>query len=61
MARITAGGSVIEGEGRICDIMASAGLHVDAYLYIMEGVPVPSDTVISGDETVDAIRVASGG
>lgn len=61
MAFITIGGEVFEGEGRISDIMSSLGRHTDAYLYIMEGVPVPSDTVISGDEKVDAVRVASGG
>ena len=61
MAVIRVGGEDHEGDGVIADLMASWGFHVDAYLYIMEGVPVPSDTSVSGDEKVDAVRVASGG
>lgn len=61
MARIRVGDSEVQGEGRIDEIMKSAGQNPDAYLFIMEGVPVPDDTEISGDEFVDAIRVASGG
>ncbi len=58
---MTVGGKDYEGNGRIDSLMQSWGFYPDSYLYIMEGVPVPSDTVISDDEKVDAVRVASGG
>jgi sulfur carrier protein ThiS len=61
MAHVTVGGKDYEGNGRIDSLMQSWGFYPDSYLYIMEGVPVPSDTVISDDERVDAVRVASGG
>ena len=61
MAHVTVGGKDYEGNGRIDSLMQSWGFYPDSYLYRMEGVPVPSDTVISDDEKVDAIRVASGG
>ena len=61
MAHVTVGGKDYEGNGRIDSLMQSWGFYPDSYLYIMEGVPVPSDTVISDDEKVDAIRVALGG
>ena len=61
MAHVTVGGKDYKGNGRIDSLMQSWGFYPDSYLYIMEGVPVPSDTVISDDEKVDAVRVASGG
>ena len=61
MAHVTVSGKVYEGDGKIDALMISWGFYPDSFLYIMEGVPVPSDTEISGDEKVDAVRVASGG
>lgn len=61
MASVTVSGKSYGGDGRIDDIIIGLGMNPDAFIYIMEGVPVPSDTVVSGDEKVDAIRVASGG
>ena len=61
MADVKVAGRSFSGTGRIDELMQSWGLYPDSYLYIMEGVPVPSDTVISDDEKVDAVRVASGG
>lgn len=61
MAVITVGGDRIEGNGRIEDIMRANDHHSDAFIFIMEGVPVPSDTEVGDGEKVDAIRVASGG
>ena len=61
MAIITVGGQRIEGNGKIEDIMRSNDQRPDAFIFIMEGVPVPSDTEGGDGERVDAIRVASGG
>ncbi len=40
--------------------VADLGLHPDAYLYVVDGTPVPMDTVLSGQK-VRLLRVASGG
>lgn len=61
MALVTVGGKVYEGNGRIEDLMRSWGFRPDAYIFIMEGTPVPSDIEVSDGESVDAVRVASGG
>ncbi len=61
MATVRIGGKDYHGDGIIQDLMTSWGHNPDAYVFIMEGVPVPDDTEISGDEFVDAVRVASGG
>ena len=61
MAIITVGGQRIEGNCKIEDIMRSNDQRPDAFIFIMEGVPVPSDTEVGDGEKVDAIRVASGG
>ncbi len=37
------------------------GLHPDSYLYLINGRPVPMDTVIGDGDVVKAMRVASGG
>ena len=60
-AHVTVSGKVYEGSGRIDVLMQSWGFYPDSFLYIMEGTPVPSDTVIEDGDSVDAIRVASGG
>lgn len=50
-----AGGSTIE------EAVSSSGLHPDAYLYLIDGRPVPMDTVMDETTVVKALRVASGG
>ncbi len=61
MAHVKVSDRILDGEGRIDGIMQSAGYYPDSYLYLMDGCPVPSDTEISGEDMVEAIRVASGG
>ncbi len=61
MAYVRVGQERHEGEGRIDDLMRSWGFYPDSFLYLMDGVPVPSDTEITGGQEVEAIRVASGG
>lgn len=45
----------------IQEAISSNGLHPDSYLYLIDGKPVPMDTVIEGGTVVKALRVASGG
>jgi sulfur carrier protein len=41
--------------------VSELGLHPDSYLYLVDGKPVPMDTVIADGMVVKAMRVASGG
>ena len=62
MPRITVSGvSHDVPEGTIADAVRSLGLRPDSYLYLIDGAPVPMDTVLSADSEVRALRVASGG
>lgn len=45
----------------ISESMSDNGLHPDSYLYLVDGKPVPMDTVIDDTMVVKAVRVASGG
>lgn len=42
------------------DFVRSTGRHPDAFIYLVNGIPVPMTSVI-GDDVIDAIRIASGG
>ena len=42
-------------------VISENGLHPDSYLYLIDGKPVPMDTVIGEEAFVKAMRVASGG
>ncbi len=39
----------------------SAGLLPDAYLYILDGRPIPMDTKVEDSMQIRAVKVASGG
>ena len=39
----------------------SAGEHPDAFLFLLNGRPIPMTTVPKDGEVIEAIRVASGG
>ena len=41
--------------------VSDLGFHPDSFLYLVDGRPVPMDTVIADSMTVRAMRVASGG
>jgi len=43
------------------EAMISYGKHPDAFLFLINGRPVPMTTLLDGDVTVEALRVASGG
>ncbi len=51
---------VVEGQ-TIEEAVSAAGMHPDAFLFILDGRPVPMDTVPPEGAVVRAIRVASGG
>ena len=61
MAHVNVSGKVYEGSGRIDELMQSWGFYPDSFLYLMAGTPVPSDTVVTDGDEVQALRVASGG
>ena len=41
--------------------MISAGLFPDAFLFLSDGRPIPMTTVLDDGDSVEALRVASGG
>jgi len=43
------------------ETMISLGKHPDAFLFLLNGKPIPVTTVLENDFIVDALRVASGG
>jgi sulfur carrier protein len=63
MGLIILSGKEIQTESMVTiqQAISANGYHPDAYLYLVDGKPVPMDTVISDGMTVKAVRVASGG
>ncbi|MCL2295691.1 MAG: hypothetical protein FWC29_01235 [Methanomassiliicoccaceae archaeon] len=45
----------------ICDAVRALGLAPDAFIFMMDGRPVPMDTVMVDGTAVKAVKVASGG
>jgi sulfur carrier protein len=62
-ARITIGTSCIDvNDGVTIEAaMISAGKHPDAFLFFLNGRPVPMTTVLTDGMAVETLRVASGG
>ena len=51
---------VAEGK-TVQQAVSDLGFHPDSFLYLVDGRPIPMDTVIADSMTVRAMRVASGG
>lgn len=51
----------VEASGTIADALRSLDIRPNAYLYLVNGVPIPSDTVLKEGMEITAMRVASGG
>lgn len=62
-ANITVSGKAIETAVGLTieENVRKAGLLPDAYLYLVDGKPVPMDSPITDTMNVRAIKVASGG
>jgi len=62
-AKITVGGKEhnIACGMTICDAMHSIGLLPDAFIFTIDGRPVPMDTQMADGMSVKALKVASGG
>lgn len=57
-----AGQEIDSGNGiTIEDAMHQNGYRPDSFLYLVDGKPVPMDTIIQGSMVVKAVKVASGG
>ncbi len=63
MARLNISGSVSEIPSgmTIQEAVSALGQHPDSFLFLIDGRPVPMDTVPPEDSEVRAMRVASGG
>lgn len=51
----------VAAEGTLSEAVGSMGLLPNAFLFLIEGTPVPSDTPLEDGMVVQAIKVASGG
>lgn len=63
MSTVTVNGKTIEaavGE-TIEDTVRNSGFNPDAFLFVLDGKPVPMDSPIEDGWNVRAIKVASGG
>lgn len=45
----------------ISEAISAQGMHPDAYLYLINGIPVPMDIIPPSNAEVKVISVASGG
>ena len=62
-SRLAIGKRIIEiGDGiTIENAVISSGEHPDAFLFLIDGRPIPITTVPNDGDVIEAIRVASGG
>lgn len=51
----------VEAGRTIADALSSMGRFPDTFIFLMEGRPVPMTSVISDDDEIEAVRIASGG
>lgn len=51
----------VKAEGTIAEAVNSLEFRSNAYLYLVNSVPVPSDTPLEKNMEVKTLRVASGG
>ncbi|MFA6710552.1 MAG: hypothetical protein WC067_04695 [Candidatus Methanomethylophilaceae archaeon] len=61
MAVINFGKESIRAEGTIESAVLAAGKNPDSFLFLVDGRPIPMDSILHDDVIVEAIRVASGG
>ncbi|MCQ2056187.1 MAG: hypothetical protein MJY64_01775 [archaeon] len=55
------GGKKYNIEGTILDTVININLNPDSFLFLIDGILIPSDTVPEDGKEVEAIEVASGG
>ena len=62
-AKMTIGGKEhwIESGSTICDAARALGYAPDAFIFMIDGRPVPMDTQIIDGISIKAVKVASGG
>jgi sulfur carrier protein ThiS len=51
----------IKGERRVSEILKELSLTVETHIVLKNSVPVPEDDIISDSDTIQIIRVFSGG
>ncbi len=53
--------TLVDAEGTVGEAFGSMGLLPNAFLFLVGGTPVPSDTPLEDGMVIRAIKVASGG
>lgn len=61
MSELRIDGETVQISGTILDTVMELNKNPDSYLYMIGNRPVPVDSVPMNGQTVNAIRVASGG
>ncbi len=63
MSTITVSGRSIDTKNGLSieENIRNAGMLPDAYLYLMDGRPIPMDTKVEDSMQIRAVKVASGG
>ena len=61
MVIVNFGKDSIKAGGTIESAVLAAGKNPDSFLFLVDGKPVPMDSVLNDDTVVEAVRVASGG
>lgn len=51
----------VEASGTVAEAVNSLNIRSNAYLYLINNVPVPSDTPLEKGMEIKTLRVASGG
>jgi len=51
----------VKSGSTICDAVRSLGFLPDAFIFMIDGRPVPMDTPITDGAVIKAVKVASGG
>lgn len=48
-------------EGTVAEALLSLDIRPNAFLFLIDGTPIPSDTPLTDGMRIQAVRVASGG
>lgn len=53
--------TILETNGTVADALRSMDIPPNTFLFLVDGVPIPSDTPLREGMRIQTIRVASGG
>lgn len=51
----------VDATSTVADALRSLNIRPNAFLFLVDGIPIPSDTPLKDGMKIQAIKVASGG